>query len=185
MPETDSVHPLIASRWSPRAFTNQRVEPATLHTLFEAAHWAASSFNEQPWRFIVATKDQPEEFAKLLSVLVPQNQAWAKTAYVLGITTGKTTFTHNSSPNRFHLHDAGAALATLAMQASALGLQAHGMGGFDAARARTDFQIPDDFAVGAAFAVGYVDGPIEPPESRTRKPLNELVFGARWGTPAL
>jgi len=185
MPETTSVHPLILSRWSPRAFTGQPVEPAKLRTLFEAAHWAASCFNEQPWRFIVATKDNPEEYEKVLGVLVPQNQAWAKTAWVLGVTAGKTTFTHNGAPDRFGLHDSGAALATLALQAAGLGLQAHGMGGFDAALARTRFGVPDDFEMGAAFAVGYVDGPNVPPATRTRKALSEIVFGTEWGRPAL
>jgi nitroreductase len=183
MPETNAIHPLITSRWSPRAFTTQRVDPATLRTLFEAARWAFSSYNEQPWRFVVGTKDQPEEFAKVLNVLVPANQAWAKTAYVVGISFGKKTFSHNSSPDRFGLHDAGAALANMAIQATAMGLHMHAMGGFDAARAKADFGVPDDFDAGAAFAIGYVDGPDAPPADRTRKPFEEIVFGTEWGKP--
>ena len=191
MPNTTSVSPLsslsslIASRWSPRAFTKQPVDPATLRSLFEAAHLAASCFNEQPWRFIIASQAQPEQFARILNTLVPQNQVWAKTAYVLGITAGKKTFTHNGGADRFGLHDAGASLATLALQATACGLQVHGMGGFDAALARTEFGVPDDFEVGAAFALGYVDGENVPPADRKRKPLEELVFGTEWGKPAL
>jgi nitroreductase len=183
MPETNGLHPLIASRWSPRAFTNQPVDPATLRTLFEAARWAFSSYNEQPWRFVVATKDQPEEFAKVLDVLMPFNQNWAKTAWALGISFGKKTFSHNGSPDRHGLHDAGAALANLAIQATAMGLHVHAMGGFDTARARTDFGVPDDFEAAAAFAIGYVDGPDTPPADRTRKPLEAIVFGTEWGKP--
>jgi nitroreductase len=184
MPETNSLHPLIAARWSPRAFTSQPIDPATLRALFTAAQWSASCFNEQPWRFIVATKDQPEEFAKVLNTLMPKNQEWAKTAYALGITAGKKTFTHNGAPNRFGLHDAGAGLANLALQATAAGLRVHAMGGFDAALAKAEFGVPDDFEVGAAFAVGYVDGSETPPANRTRKPLEELAFGTTWGKPA-
>jgi nitroreductase len=185
MPETNQLLPAIANRWSPRAFTNQPIDPETLRNLFEAARWAASCFNEQPWRFVIATKAEPEQFARILDVLVPQNQQWAKTAWLLGITAGKKTFTHNGAPDRYGLHDAGAALENLAIQAVASGLRAHGMGGFDAARARTEFGIPEDFEVGAAFAVGHVDGPVDPPADRPRRPLHELVFGIEWGKPAL
>ncbi|MDP9171521.1 MAG: nitroreductase family protein, partial [Acidobacteriota bacterium] len=174
MPDLTAVHELIAKRWSPRAFTSQAIPPDIFRSLFEAARWAASSFNEQPWRFVVATKDEPEEFARLLKLLVPPNRAWAQTAWALGITAGKKTFTANGAPDRFGLHDAGAALSTLALQATAVGLHAHGMGGFDAAAARLEFAIPEDFDVGAAFAVGYVDGPEDPPPGRTRKPLAEI-----------
>jgi len=181
MSETKTLLPAIANRWSPRTYKDSPIDPETLHNLFEAARWASSCFNEQPWRFVIATKAEPEQFARVLEVLVPQNQQWAKNAWVLGVTAGKKTFTHNGSPNRFGIHDAGAALATLAIEAASLGLQAHGMGGFDAARARTEFQIPDDFEVGAAFAVGYVDPGPEPPAERSRKPLSDLVFTTEWG----
>src|SRR3954453_18513649 len=101
--DTGTIHELIRNRWSPRAFTSQAVDRKTLRSLFEAARWAASCFNEQPWRFIVATRENPEQFNRVLSVLVPKNQDWAKTAYVLGISAGKKTFTHNGAPNRFGL----------------------------------------------------------------------------------
>lgn len=185
MSETIPLHSLIAKRWSPRAFSNRPIDPATLRTVFEAARWSASCFNEQPWRFVVGTKDKPEQYAKVLSTLVPQNQAWAQTAFALGISTGKKTFSHNGAPDRFGLHDAGAALANLALQATAMGLHVHAMGGFDPVRARTEFGIPDDFEPGAAFAIGYVDGSDEPPPDRKRKPLEEIVFGTEWGVPAL
>jgi nitroreductase len=182
MPETVPLNELIARRWSPRAFQNEPVDSATLRSLFEAARWSSSCFNEQPWRFVVATKDHPDQFERVLATLVPKNQEWAKTAWALGITAGKKTFTHNGAPDRFGLHDTGAALANLMLQATSLGLHVHGMGGFDADKARADFGIPADFEVGAAFAIGYVDGSPEPPADRVRRPLNELVFGTEWGT---
>jgi nitroreductase len=181
MPPTSILNELIRTRWSPRAFTSQVVDRETLRSLFEAARWAASCFNEQPWRFIVATKENPEQFNRILSVLVPKNQDWAKTAYALGISAGKKTFTHNGNPDRFGLHDAGAALANLMIQATSAGVHVHAMGGFDAERARVDFGVPDDFDIGAAFAIGYVDGPSRPPADRSRRPLSEIVFGTEWG----
>jgi nitroreductase len=175
-----SLHPVIAERWSPRGFSDRPIEPETLQTLFEAARWAASCFNEQPWRFVVATKTEPQQFDRILGTLMPQNQTWAKTAFALAVSAGKKTFTHNGAPDRFGLHDAGAALATLMTQATADGLYVHAMGGFDAARARTEFAIPEDFEVGAAFAIGYLADGLKP-GPRSRRPLNELVFGTEWG----
>jgi nitroreductase len=181
MPETSLLHALIANRWSPRAFLKKPIDAEVLGSLFEAARWSASCFNEQPWRFVVATQAHPEQFARVLATLVPKNQEWAKGAWVLGITAGKKTFTHNGAPDRFGLHDTGAALANLMLQATAVGLHVHGMGGFDAAKAREEFGIPEDFEVGAAFAVGYVDGAPEPPSDRSRRKLEDLVFGTEWG----
>lgn len=185
MSETNQILPVIANRWSPYAFKPESIDAATLHTLFTAASWAASSFNEQPWRFIIATQAQPEQFARILSTLVPKNQAWAKNAWVLGITVAKKTFTHNDTPNRCAINDSGAALATLMIQATAFGLHVHGMAGFDVELARTGFGVPDGFMVNVAFALGHVDGSPEPPAGRTRKPLNEWVFRTEWGKPAL
>jgi nitroreductase len=178
--EIADLNPLIAERWSPRGFSDRPVDPVTLRTLFEAARWAASCFNEQPWRFIVATKTEPEQFNRILSTLMEKNQEWAKTAWALAISAGKKTFTHNGAPDRFGLHDAGAALANMMIQATADGLHVHAMGGFDAARARTEFGVPEDFEMGAAFAIGYLAEGLEP-GPRTRKPLEGLVFGTEWG----
>ncbi|MEP6717196.1 MAG: nitroreductase family protein [Terriglobia bacterium] len=183
MPDTTLVHPSILERWSPRAFTNQPIDPAALRSLFEAARWSASCFNEQPWRFIVATRAEPEEFARILKLLAPKNQEWAQSAWLLGLTAGKKTFSHNGAPDRFGLHDAGAALTTLFIQATWLGLRAHGMGGFDDAAARTEFGIPEDFEVGAAFAVGHPEGALNPPPGRSRRPLHEIVFAGGWEKP--
>ena len=114
-------------------------------------------------------------------MLVEKNQDWAKHAGALAISCGKKTFTHSGAPNRFGIHDVGTSFGQLSLQAVALGLHVHGMGGFDAARTRTEFAIPDDFEVGAAFAIGYVDGDGAPPASRKRKPLSEIVFSGRIG----
>jgi nitroreductase len=178
------LHELLRRRWSPNAFLAKPVEPEKLRSLFEAARWAASCFNEQPWRFVVATKDEPEEFERVLGLLVERNRQWAKTAWVLGFSTGKKTFTHNGAPDRFGLYDTGASMANLAIEATALGLHAHFMGGFDPVRARAEFHVPEDFDIGAAFAIGYIDGPPDPPPTRTRKPLRELVFSGDWGAAA-
>lgn len=186
-----SVHELIRSRWSPRAFSEKPVSTEDLTTILDAGHWAASSYNEQPWRFIVAPKENAADFQKLLGLLVPFNQAWAKSAAVLMLIVTRKTFSHNNTPNAYALHDAGAALALMALQATALGLQAHGMAGFDHDRARTELGIPEDFAIAAFAALGYLGSPDQLPEGvrqqelapRTRKPLSDLVFTAAWQTP--
>ena len=177
------VDKLIAERWSPRAFLDKPVDPADLHGLFEAARWAASCFNEQPWRFVTATRSDPAAFAKVLGLLVEKNQEWAKTAWLLGFSAGKRTFTHNGAPDRYGLYDTGASMANLAIEATSRGLHAHFMGGFDIGRARTEFGVPEDFEIGAAFALGYIDSSTEP-GPRSRKPLDEITFGPVWGRPA-
>jgi nitroreductase len=185
------VHELIRARWSPRAFSNRDVSDHDLKTIFEAARWAASSYNEQPWRFLVARKSDPAAFQKVLGVLLPFNQAWVKNAPVLFIMATKRTFSHNGGLNLYALHDAGQALAHVFLQATALGLHAHGMAGFDRDRARTELNIPDDYDLGAAVALGYLGSPDQLPDQqrqqevakRQRKPLGEIVFGAEFGQP--
>ncbi len=179
-----SLHEVIKTRWSPKYFSNREVEAEKLRDIFDAARWAASCFNEQPWRFILATKADPEGFAKVLGLLMEKNQEWARTAWAIGFSTGKRTFTQTGAPNRFAMHDTGAATANLATQATALGLRAHFMGGFDAQRARAEFHVPDDFEIGAAFAIGYIDEAGTAPAARTRKDREGIVFGPDWGSPA-
>jgi nitroreductase len=182
------VHDLIRNRWSPRSFSSREVSNEDLRTILEAARWAASSSNEQPWRFFVARKSDRDAYQKLFNLLVPGNQAWAHTAPVLLITAAKRTFSQNGSPNRYGMHDTGQALANFFLQATALGLHAHGMGGFDIERARKDLNVPDDYELGAAIALGYLAPPDQLPEKyragetskRQRKPLSEIVFGANW-----
>lgn len=130
---------------------------------------------EEPWRYLVASRSDAAQFDRLLALLVPKNQEWARHAGALAISVAKKTFTRNGVPNRFHLHDTGTAFGQLSLQAVALGLQVHGMGGFDAEKTRTEFAIPDDFEVGAAFAIGYLDGDGAPPEGRKRRPLSSGV----------
>jgi nitroreductase len=189
--DTDpSVHELIRARWSPRAFSNRPVSDVDLKTILEAGRWAASSYNEQPWRFLVARKSDPA-FERFLNLLMPANQAWAKDAQVLIITAAKRTFSHNGSPNRYGMHDAGQAFANMMLQATAVGLRMHGMGGFDHARARVELGIPDDYEVGAAAALGYFGSPDQLSEHyrkselapRTRKPLHEIAFAGEWANP--
>jgi nitroreductase len=156
-------------------------------SLLEAARWAPSSYNEQPWRFVVARKSDPGTYAKLLGSLVEANQSWSRSAPVLILTLAKRNFTHNGSPNFYALHDAGIALGHLAIQATAMGLSLHIMGGFDHAAVRTAFGIPDDYELGAAVAVGYAGEPETLPERfqqaelapRSRRPLADLVYAGR------
>jgi nitroreductase len=186
------VAELFRVRWSPRSFSTRAVPPEVLAAILDAGRWAASSYNEQPWRFIVAPKEDAQAFQSLLGVLAPINQAWAKNAAVLILTAARKNFSHNESENRYALHDAGAALAYMMLQASASGLQAHGMGGFDHAKAREVAGIPAEFEVGAMVAIGYPDSPdklandqLKKMEAapRTRKPLAELAFKGHWAHP--
>jgi nitroreductase len=190
--ETDAqVHDLIRHRWSPRAFSSQDVSNEDLSAVLEAARWAASSYNEQPWRFFVARKSDPEAFKRFLDVLVPANQAWASSAPVLIIMAAKKKFTHNGADNYYALHDAGQALAHLMLQAIDVGLHAHAMAGFDHEKARKEIGIPDEYAIGAAVALGYLGNADQLPEQvrkaelakRQRKPLSEIAFGSHWGEP--
>jgi nitroreductase len=162
-----------------------------LQTILEAARWAASSYNEQPWRFFVVRKSDGPAYDQFLHLLAPANQEWVKTAPVIIIMAAKRTFSHNGAPNHYALHDAGQALAQLFLQATALGLHAHGMGGYDRDRARQELRIPDDYELGAAVALGYLGSPDQlngkQRESelapRRRKPLSEIAFGAGWNQP--
>jgi nitroreductase len=187
---THRVHELIRSRWSPRSFSSRQISDEDLKTVLEAARWAASSYNEQPWRFIIAKKSDPEAFDRLLGVLVPANQAWAKNASVLIVMAAKKTFSHNGSNNHYALHDTGAALANLVLQATALGIYGHGMAGFDRERAQLELNIPDDFEPAASVALGYLGKPEDlelenlrkmETAKRQRKPLSELAFSGTWG----
>lgn len=190
-PAEAKVIPVIVHRWSPRSFADRDVSPADLKTVFEAARWAASSYNEQPWRFFVGTRGS-ETYKKILSTLMEFNQLWARTAPVLILNATKTTFSHNGTPNPVALYDVGAAAATLCYQATALGLFTHQMAGFDRDMARKVFGVPDDYIFGAAMALGYQGEPAaltneqmlaQETTPRQRKPLSEIVLSA-WGEPA-
>lgn len=183
----EPVHELIGARWSARAFSDRQVTPKQVASLLEAARWAPSAYNEQPWRFIVASKSDPETYGKLLGSLLELNQLWARSAPVLILILAKKTFTHNGTPNLYAVHDAGMAAANMALQATALGLSVHFMAGFNHAAARDAFQIPSDYDFGAAVAVGYPGDPATLPEKfrlaelapRTRRSLAELVYAGQ------
>jgi nitroreductase len=184
------IHELVRERWSPVAFADRPVEKEKLLTLLEAARWAPSSFNEQPWAFLVATKENEMEFQRLLGCLVEGNQAWAQYAPVLMISLAKLHFEHNGKPNRHALHDVGLAAENLALQAVALGLQAHQMAGIEVEKIRERYAVPEGWEPVAGIAVGYpAEEFLHLPEklqqrqraARTRKPLTEFVFSARFG----
>lgn len=188
-PTNFPVHDLIRDRWSPRAFAAKPVEPAVLASLFEAARWAPSSNNEQPWAYLVATKADAENFAKTLSVLVEFNASWAKDAPVLVLAVAGLKFQANRTPNRNAFYDTGAATALLSVEATFRGLAVHQMAGFDPAKAKQVFEIPEDWEPIAAIAIGYSGDPKLLPQKlhdrevapRTRKPLTEFVMSGRWG----
>jgi len=177
------VHELIRNRWSPRAFTDQAVAPETVGQLFEAASWAASAMNEQPWRYIYAHRADTAAFQKMVDCLMPGNQPWAKNAAVLILSLTKTHYA-NGTPNGAALHDLGLANGNLILEATALGLHGHFMGGFDRAKAKEVFQLPDDLQPAVMIALGYLGAAehLEEPflsresTARQRKPLAEIAF---------
>jgi nitroreductase len=186
------VHELIAKRWSPYAFSDRAVPAEDLRPLFEAARWAASSYNEQPWRYIVATKANPAEFERVLSCLVEGNRAWAKAAPVLAIGCTSLNFERNGKPNAAAIHDLGLASATLTFEATARGLFVHQMIGIVPDKVRELYHVPEGVEPKTGLAIGYAADPNTLPENlrerdtypRTRKELGEFVFERDWGTAA-
>src|SRR5690242_10073151 len=184
------IHPLIADRWSPYAFADRPVSPDDLRSLFEAARWAPSSYNEQPWSYIVATQAEPELFERVHSCLVEGNQAWARGAPVLAIGCTRLAFARNGKPNAAAVHDLGLASGNLCLEATARGLYVHQMIGILPDKASAVFRIPDGVQPLTGLAIGYAADPATLPEKyrerdlapRTRKPLAEFVFGGAWGT---
>jgi nitroreductase len=184
------VHDLFAQRWSPYSFADRPVSREDLRSLFEAARWAPSSYNEQPWSYLVATKDDPEAFAKLLSCLVEPNQVWAKAAPALALGCTSLNFTHNGKPNAAAVHDLGLGSANLVLEATARGLFVHQMIGILPDRARELYEVPAGVQPLTGLAIGYAGDTAALPERlrdrdtapRTRKPLGAFVFGGKWGT---
>jgi nitroreductase len=189
---TEPHHELIAQRWSPRAFEDRPVPDALLRRLFDAGRWAASAYNEQPWRWLVATRDDPAAFERLFSTLIPFNQGWVRAAPVLAISVAHASFDRNGKPNRHAGHDVGQAAAQMALEAVALGLAIHQMAGFDPERVRALCGVPAGFEPMAAIAIGYPGDPALLPDDlrqrelapRERRPLAEVVFGATFGETA-
>lgn len=187
----DSQYPindLLRQRWSPLAFADKMVEPEKLRSVLEAARWAASSYNEQPWSFIIATKENLAEFERLLGCLAEGNQEWAKNAPVLMISVAKLYFERNGMENRHAFHDVGAAAADLSLQATAQGLFIHQMAGFDVPLTRQTYNIPEGYEPVAAIALGYLGDAQTLSERlqqreispRQRKPLEDFVFSGIW-----
>lgn len=183
-----AIDATFLNRWSPRAFSSQPVEEEKLMQILEAARWAASSYNEQPWRFLLART--PQDIAKFLDILVPQNQAWAKDAPVLLFVAAKKTFSYNGQPNIVHQYDCGTASGYMTFEAERVGLIVHGMAGFDADKARTVLNVPDDFEVMAAYAIGYHGDKSQLPSEvqerevpSSRRPLQESIFEGGFSVP--
>ena len=185
-----TILPVLADRYSPYAFESRAVEPDKLLACLEAARWAASSYNEQPWRFILATRDDAEQWHKMLGCLVEANRTWAANAGALILTVARRTFSRNEKPNRVAAHDIGLAAGNLTVQAHSLGLSVHQMGGIDMTASRVTYKIPEGYEPVTAIAIGYAAPPqsIEDEElrqrettPRTRKPLSEWVFTGKFG----
>jgi|3_EtaG_2_1085321.scaffolds.fasta_scaffold33043_2 nitroreductase len=180
---------LIKKRKSPVAFSDKEVSKEQLEQLFEAARWAASCFNEQPWRFVVATKDQGDYYKKVLNGINPHNQTWAQNAPVLMLTFAKKTFEKNGKPNMHSWHDLGLAMGNMSAQATAMGLYLHQMAGIVRENIQKDFDIPEDYDIVSGVALGYKLDIEDVPEElkareekeRTRKSLNEIIFDQDWG----
>jgi len=186
------VSAAVKARWSPRALKPESVPADQVRSLLEAARWTASAFNEQPWRFIVALRDETEEFERMLGCLVPGNQQWARNAGALILTVAREAFSRNGKPNGTARYDVGQAASALALQATELGLRVHQMAGIDGEKIRETYGVPEGFAPLTGIAIGY-SGPLEElPEGlrgaetapRERKPQSEFVFGRSWGDPA-
>lgn len=185
------VLPLVANRWSPCVFDPRPVEREKLLTCLEAASWAASSYNEQPWRFIVAERSDEVAFARLLDCLIEANQTWARDAGVLLLTVVSRSFARNGTPNRMAEHDLGLAVGNFSIQATALGLYLHQMAGFNPAKARAECGIPEGYDPITAIALGYLGDPAKADSQRaardqsgrSRKSLPEITFNGRWDRP--
>jgi nitroreductase len=186
------VNELVATRWSPYAFQDRPVPEADLRSLFEAVRWAPSCFNEQPWSYMVATKDNPEQFQQLLSCLIDFNQIWAKEAPVLALGIVSLQFARNGQPNRAAVHDLGLAAGNLLVEAMTRGLSVHQMLGIFPDKAREIFAIPEGAEAWTAIAIGYMGDPTTLPDNlqerdirpRQRKPLSQFVFSGKWGNPS-
>ncbi len=190
-PAVEGVLPVVHHRWSARAFSDREVSGETLKKLFEAARWAPSSNNEQPWRYIVGLRGTATHEA-LVKSLMGFNQAWAPKAPALILGLALKNMSSNGNPNGYALYDLGAATVLITLQAAEMGLNSHQMGGFEKKTARELLGIPEEYELGSLMALGYQADPetlgseqliAREMAPRSRKPLNELVFSA-WGEPA-
>jgi len=183
---------VLADRWSPRAFSERSVESDKVASMMEAARWAPSCFNEQPWSFIIADKhEDPDGYHRLFDCMLEGNQAWAGTAPILMLSVAKMFFEYNNKPNRFGYHDLGMAVGNLLAQASSMDLYVHQMAGYHKGMAQKIFRIPQGYEPVAMFAVGYLGDPSQLPEGtreretepRKRYPVAEFTYAGIWDKP--
>lgn len=180
---------LLHKRFSPRAFNNSQIEPEVLKSLFLAASLSPSAYNDQPWVFFAATKENPAEYEKIASLLVEPNRIWASQAPVIVLVAARTTFAHNGSANPYAAYDTGGAVAHLTTQATAQNLYVHQMAGFDHAGAKTAFELPENFQPLTIIAIGYLADEMNTPAvkeeilaKRSRAELPGIVFSGKLGT---
>ena len=186
------IEDVLAERWSPYAFDPRPLPADVLRSLFEAARWAPSSYNEQPWRYVVARREDEAAFADLLSCLVDANAAWARHASVLAVGIVAESFAHNGKPNRCAEHDLGLASASLTVEATARGLVVHQMAGIVPDRVRELYGVPEGYRPLTALAIGHAADPTTLPEEmrgrdtapRERRPQDEFVFFGAWAEAA-
>lgn len=175
------IESIFVNRWSPRAMSGAALTELELMRLFEAARWAPSTYNEQEWRFLFATR-QSGHWPTFFNLLMEANQVWCKNAAVLVVVLSHKVFSRNGNPNPVHTFDTGAAFQNLALQGSEMNLVVHGMAGFDRDKARADLNVPDDYEVEAMIALGRPGDPAELPEQLRerevptgRKPVKEII----------
>lgn len=192
-PTTEPVDDSIRKRWSPRAFADRDVTDEELRILLEAARWAPSSYNEQPWRFLMARRTDADDFQRMLECLKEGNREWARNAPVLMLTAAKLAFERTGKDNRHAFHDVGLAMGNLLNQATEMDIYVHQMAGILPDRAQEMYDVPDGYQVVAGVALGYLGEPeqLDDPDrrkaetsERNRRPLEELVFEGRWGDSA-
>jgi nitroreductase len=191
-PADHPLHDLIASRWSPRALEPRGCPAGTLRSILEAARWSASCFNDQPWFFLVARREDEAEFARMLDCVVEGNRGWAANGGALLMSVARTTFGHNGKPNRHAIHDLGLATAQLTLEALAHDVFVHQMGGILPDAVREIYGVPEDHEVVAGIVLGYRGDTAGLPEAlaeregapRERKPQSAFVFEGSWGRGA-
>jgi nitroreductase len=181
-----NVVPMVLNRWSPRAMSGEKITQEELETLFDAAQWAQSSYNNQPWRFVYATRDT-SYWQTFFNLLIPFNQEWCKNAAALVMVISKNNFAFNNQFSRTHSFDTGAACQNFALQGFSMKLVVHGMEGFDYDKAKKDLNIPDEYTVEAMFAIGRPGNiqnlslELQKKEILSdRKDINEFAFEGRF-----
>lgn len=180
---------IIEKRWSPRSFQDKAIPKEDLMSMFEAARWAPSSFNGQPWRFIIANREDKENYKRLYDCLIEFNQGWVEPAPILGISIGRKRFEQTDKANKHHLHDVGLAMSLLVLEGMQRGVYVHQMSGFDVDKTHELLEIPEGYEPCAMFVLGYPGSPdqlsdeLKEKELATgeRKPMEEMLFEGKFG----